>query len=62
MWVGMFVFLRTGGVIGLSAARFAVVTATILPQDDPPPQIAGQLEQFFREGHGLVEVRQEVSQ
>jgi hypothetical protein len=49
MWMMvMFVGFRTGGAVGASAARFAVVAAAILFQDDSPPQIARQLGQFFR--------------
>ncbi len=61
MRVGMFVSLRTGEVFDASAAGLAVVAAAILFQDHSPPQIAGQLGQLFRQGHRLVEVRQEVA-
>lgn len=44
----MFVGLRTGEMIDASTARFAIVTTAILTQDDPPPEVAGQLEKFFR--------------
>ncbi len=53
--------LRTGEMFDASAAGFAVVAAAILPQDDSPPEIAGQLGQLFSQRHWLVEVRQEVA-
>jgi hypothetical protein len=56
----MFVILRTGEVLDASAAGFAIVAAAGLAQDHPPPEVAGQLGQFFREGHRLVEIGQEV--
>jgi hypothetical protein len=46
--MAVFMRLRTGGALDASTAGFAVVAAAILPQDYPPPQIAGQLEKFFR--------------
>jgi hypothetical protein len=39
--------LRTGEMFDASTARFAVMTAAVLSQDQPPPQIAGQFEKFF---------------
>ncbi len=46
--VGMFVGRRTGEMFDASVAGFAVVTTAGLLQDHSPPEIAGQLEQFFR--------------
>ncbi len=59
--MGVFVALRTGEMFDASAAGFAVVPAAILPQDDSPPEIAGQLGQLFSQRHRLVEVCQEVT-
>ncbi len=59
--MGMFVSLRTGEMFDASTAGLAVVTAAILFQDHSPPQIASQFGQLFRQGHRLVEVRQEVA-
>ncbi len=58
----MVVSLRTGERLDASAAGFAVMAAAILAQDYSPPQVARQLGQLFRQGHRLVEVRQEVSE
>ncbi len=60
IWMGM--AIRTGWMIGFSAAWFAVVPTTILAQDHAPPEVAGQLTQFFGQGHWLIEVRQEITQ
>ena len=57
----MLVILRTGGMFDLSTAGFAVVAAAVLSQDDPPPEVARQLGQLFRERHRLVEIGQEVT-
>jgi len=57
----MMVSLRTGEMFDSSAARFAVMTTAILSQYHAPPQIAGQFEKFFRQWHGLIEIRQEVA-
>jgi len=58
----MLMSLRTGAMFDLSTARFAVMTAAILPQDHSPPQVARQLEQFFRQRHGLVQICQKVAE
>ena len=57
----MFVGLRTGGMFDLSTARLAVMPTAILSQDYPPPQVASEFEKFFWQGHGLIEVGQEVA-
>ena len=57
----VFVGLRTGEMFHASTAGFAIMTAAILSQDDPPPQVAGELEKFFREWHRLVEICQEAA-
>jgi len=57
----MVVSLRTGGMVIHSTTWLAIMAATTLPQDHPPPQVAGQFKQFFREWHGLVEIGQEVA-
>jgi hypothetical protein len=54
------IFARTGRVFDLSASGFAVVPATGLLQDDPPPQVPRQLVELFGERHGLIEIGQEV--
>src|SRR5215216_2921110 len=59
----MVVFLiRTGRVIGLSAARLAVIAATSLPQHHSAPQITRQFSQFLGQRHGLVEIGQKVAE
>ena len=57
----MIVSLCTGGVFINSAARLAVMAAAILSQHNAAPQVPRQLEKFFRERHGLIEVRHEVT-
>src|SRR6266498_2228319 len=59
--MGVLVVLRTGEMLDASAAGFAVMPTTILFQDDAPPEVAGQFEQFFRDRHRLVKVGQEVA-
>ncbi len=54
--------VRTGRVIMLSAARLAGMTATRLPENDPSPEIAGQLRDFLSSRHGLVEIGEELSE
>jgi hypothetical protein len=44
-WMGL--AIRTGWMIGFSAAGLAVVPATCLAQDYAPPEVAGQFGQFF---------------
>lgn len=50
VWVCMVMFmgLRTGEMFDTSTARFAIMTTATLFQDYPPPQVAGQFEEFFR--------------
>ncbi len=59
--VVMVVSRRSGGMLISSAARLTVMSAAILTQDHPPPQVARQFEELFRERHGLVEIGQEVA-
>ena len=58
--VAVRMFARTGRVIGLSAARLAMIATASLPQHHPPPQVAGELADFLRQRHRLVEVGQEI--
>ena len=58
----MFVGLRTGEMLYPSTAGFAVVTTAILPQNDSPPQVAREFEEFFWQWHGLVKICQEVTE
>jgi hypothetical protein len=62
VWMVAFVSLRTGEMFDASTARFAVMAATIFSQDQSPPQVACQLEQFFRQRHGLVQIGQKVAE
>ena len=59
--VGMVVILRTGGVGDFSTAWFSRVATTVLAQDHASPQVAHKLAQFLTEGHGLVEIGQEIA-
>jgi hypothetical protein len=53
--------IRRVGVFNLSAAGLAKVAAAGLPFHHPYPQVARQQAQLARQGHGLVEVSEEVS-
>jgi len=45
--IGVGVTVRTGRVIGLSAAWLAMVPTAGLPQNDASPDIAGELDELF---------------
>ena len=62
LMIGVRVVARTGRIGAYSAARLAVVAATVLTQDHATPQVAGQLMQFLGPGHRLIEVSQEISE
>src|SRR5215208_8500879 len=57
----MYVFVRTGRVITLSAARFAVVTTAVLAQYYPAPQVARELCELLAQRHGLFEIGQKIA-
>src|SRR5215212_9918176 len=57
----MYVFVRTGRVITLSAARFAVVTTAVLAQYNPAPQVARELCELLAQRHGLFEIGQKIA-
>jgi hypothetical protein len=61
-WVCVVVIVRTGRVGSLSTAGLAVVAAAVLAQDHPPPEVPGQLPQFLRQRHRLVEVGEELAE
>jgi hypothetical protein len=50
----MLVIGRTGRVVSFSTARFAVVAAACLAEDDPGGNVDCQAGQFFTQGHGLA--------
>jgi hypothetical protein len=53
--------VRTGRVIGHSAARLTMMAAAALAQQHTAPEVARELVQLFGQWHWLVEVGQEVA-
>jgi hypothetical protein len=56
MAFAMMVIGRTGRMITLSTARFAVVAAAALAQDDTAGDIDGQAGQLLAQGHWLAQI------
>jgi hypothetical protein len=56
MGMPMNVIGRTGRMITLSTARFAVVAAAALAQDNTAGDIDGQTCQLLAQGHGLAQI------
>jgi len=52
----MRVVVQTGRMLGRSAARLAVIAAAHLAQRDATPEVTGELVEFLRQGHRLIEV------
>jgi hypothetical protein len=58
----MVMVARTGRVIGLSAAGFAVVATAGLAQHHAPPQVACQFGYLLMYRHRLIEVGQNIAE
>ncbi len=52
--------LRTGEMFYSSASGLAIMTATVLSQDNSPPEIAHEFKQFLWQWHGLVKICQKI--
>jgi len=61
VWMIVRMCRRTGGMLDLSTAGFAMVSATALFEDNPPPQVTNKLICFLGQRHRLFEVGQEIS-
>ena len=46
----------------LSAARFTIVAAAVLPQCNPTPEVSQELTDLLTPGHRLVEIGEEAAQ
>ena len=60
--MGVVVFVRTGRMVSLSAPWLTMMPTTGLAEHDPPPEVASQLGELFREWHGLIEVGEEITE
>ena len=60
MMVPLLMVVRTGRILGLSAAWFPMMPATGLAQNQAAPEVAGKLCQFLWQRHGLIEVSEEI--
>src|SRR5262249_28635468 len=55
------VAVRTGRMLGHSAAGLAVVAAAVLAQRHAAPQVARQLAELLRQRHRLVQIGEKVA-
>ena len=58
----MAVSIRTGRVVVLSAAGFAIVAAAGLAQHDPTPEITRELRILLAPWHRLIEVGEKLAE
>jgi hypothetical protein len=58
----MVVAVRTGRPAHSSTARFARVSAAILPENHAPPEVAHQLAELLPRRHRLIQVGQEIAE
>jgi hypothetical protein len=56
----MVMVVRTGRILGLSAAWLAMMPTAGLAQNNTAPQVARELGKFLLQRHGLIKVGQEI--
>src|SRR5262245_218468 len=53
--------VRTGRIVGHSAARLTMIAAAILAQHHAAPEVAREFVELFGQRHWLVKIGQEVT-